>query len=328
MPEYSIIIPVYNRPAEVKELLESLVVQSAKNFEIIVVEDGSSERCDDVVKNFSSHLDISYYYKPNSGPGDSRNYGISKCKSDFFIFFDSDCIIPPHYFQTVNSFFKIFLPECYGGPDRAHPHFTPLQKAISYTMTSLFTTGGIRGGKTKGFHPRSFNMGFSRKVFDATNGYSKMRFGEDVDLSLRIEEAGFNSYLIEDAYVFHKRRTDFKKFYKQIYNSGIARINLHKRHPGSLKLTHFFPAMFVSFSILSFLATLLNPLFVMPLAGYTLLIFFDSSLKNRSIRIGFLSVQSLFVQMFAYGLGFMKSFWRRIILGKDEFSAFEKNFYK
>lgn len=328
MLQFSIIIPVFNRPEEVKELLASLAGQTVKNFEIVIVEDGSSEKCEDIAKSFINELDISYFYKSNSGPGDSRNYGIAKSKNDFFIFFDSDCIIPPHYFQSLNRFFEMFQVDCYGGPDRAHPQFTPLQKAISYTMTSLFTTGGIRGGKKKGFHPRSFNMGFSRKVFEATKGYSKMRFGEDVDLSMRIESAGFKSFLVDDAYVFHKRRTDFKKFYKQIYNSGIARINLHKRHPGSLKPTHFFPAVFVLFTIGSFLLAIATPFFLVPLALYTFVIFVDASVKNKSLLIGWLSVQSLFVQMFAYGLGFIKSFWRRIILGMDEFSAFEKNFYK
>ena len=328
MGDFSIIVPVYNRPNEVNELLEGLANQSIKNFEVIIVEDGSTETCKGVADHYQTKLNLKYFYKENSGPGDSRNYGITKASNDFFIFFDSDCIVPQNYFQTLSAFFSEFPVHCYGGPDQAHPQFTPLQKAISYTMTSLFTTGGIRGGKTRGFHPRSFNMGFSRDVYKATKGYSSMRFGEDVDLSLRIEAAGFKCYLINDAYVYHKRRTDFGKFYKQIYNSGIARINLHKRHPGSLKLTHFFPAAFVVFTIASLVCLLSKPMLAIPFLVYISIILIDSSLKNKSFYIGFLSVQSLFVQMFAYGLGFMKSFWKRIVLGKDEFSAFSKNFYR
>jgi glycosyltransferase involved in cell wall biosynthesis len=241
MIKFSVIIPVYNRPDELKELLESLRIQTYKNFEVIVVEDGSDLKSDKVVEQYQQDLEIKYFFKSNSGPGQSRNYGSERAGGDYHVFFDSDCIIPKRYFEVVNERLEKEPVDAYGGPDMAHPDFTPIQKSINYSMTSFFTTGGIRGGMKdqKKFHPRSFNMGFTQKVFDQTNGFSKMRFGEDVDMSLRIIENGFSTTLIKEAAVYHKRRVDFRKFFKQVYNSGIARINLYKRHPNSLKLVHF-----------------------------------------------------------------------------------------
>lgn len=328
---FSIIIPVFNRPDEMQELLKSLSLQNLQNFEVIVVEDGSILPCEEVVTSFQEVLDINYFYKDNSGPGQSRNFGVHQACTDFFIFFDSDCLIPPHYFETFTSHFETGKIQCYGGPDKAHASFTPIQKAVSYSMTAIITTGGIRGGNenTKRFHPRSFNMGFSRAVFSATQGFDKMRFGEDVDFSMRVEKSGFPCQLINECYVYHKRRADFSKFYRQIYNSGIARINLAIDHKGSLKITHFFPAAFVVGSLaalLFFCAGFLFPLTALLI--YCLIIFIDASLKNRNLSIGLLSVASTWVQMYAYGLGFMKAFWYRMILKRNSFSAFEKNFYK
>ena len=327
----SIIIPVFNRPDEVEELLQSLVSQESKNFEVIIVEDGSQFPCKEVVEKFNSRLDISYYWKNNSGPGQSRNFGIEKANGDFYIFVDSDCVLPAHYMNTVYNFIITNKVECFGGPDKAHESFTAVQKAISYSMTSFLTTGGIRGGNKKviKFHPRSFNMGFSQAVYKSTKGYSTMRFGEDIDLSIRIEKAGFTCHLIEDAYVFHKRRTDFKKFYKQIFNSGIARINLFKLHPGSLKLTHFFPSFFLVGLIIS-LATLIifkSYFLIICYFAYLSILLLNATLMYQSVYIGMLSVVATLVQMFAYGTGFIKSFFYRIILNKPEFKAFSKNFY-
>ncbi|MGZ5244455.1 MAG: glycosyltransferase [Bacteroidia bacterium] len=329
--QFSLIIPVYNRPDEVRELLQSLTLQTYTDFEVIIVEDGSQQTCENEVEQYRSKLNIKYFYKENEGPGLTRNFGAEKASGNYFIFFDSDCLIPQAYMQVVKNALETNWLDVFGGPDAAHPSFTPIQKAISYSMTSFFTTGGIRGGKKKVdvFHPRSFNMGFSKEVFEKTGGFAKMRFGEDLDMSIRIIEAGYKAGLIREAFVFHKRRTDLHKFFKQVHNSGIARINLYKRHPQTLKLVHFAPAIFVVFAVSAFVALLFN-LFggILILAAYFILIFIDSWRANKSAKVALLSVQSTFVQHFGYGTGFIKAFWLRIILGKPEFHAYEKNFYK
>jgi glycosyltransferase involved in cell wall biosynthesis len=330
MIRFSLVIPIYNRPNEAEELLESLTLQTFTNFEVLIVEDGSSIDCKNVVDKYSNKLNIKYFFKQNSGPGTTRNYGAERSEGEIIIYFDSDCIIPPQYLEVVNSRLSTNYTDAFGGPDRAHESFTPLQKAINYSMTSFLTTGGIRGGKHKldKFFPRSFNMGYSRKVFEVTNGFSTMRFGEDIDMSIRILSNGFTTQLIEDAYVFHKRRTDFRKFFKQVYNSGIARINLYKRYPQSLKIVHLLPAVFTSGCILLLTLSIWLPIFLIPLILFALLIFLDSSLKNQSLKIGILSVPASFIQLCGYGCGFFQAIWQRIILGKPEFEAFTKNFYK
>jgi glycosyltransferase involved in cell wall biosynthesis len=328
--DISIIIPVFNRPDELRELLQSLSVQTDKGFEVIVVEDGSVERSDSIILQFVESLDIQYFYKDNSGPGLSRNYGCQQAKNDFFVFLDSDCVLPEHYINTL----KTHIPEtdAFGGPDRALPTFTPVQKAISYSMTSPLTTGGIRGGKVslEKFHPRSFNMGFWRKVFDSTGGFSSMRFGEDVDLSIRIFEHGFRAIQIPDCFVYHKRRTDFKKFFKQVYNSGIARINLYKRHPKSLKLVHFFPALFVIYQVLSIPHAIYHQDFrvLWPTIIYLIAILLHAGIGSSSATHGLLSLIASVVQLIGYGSGFIMGFIRRIILRQREFHAWHKSFYK
>lgn len=238
--KYSFIIPVYNRPNEVDELLQSLKTQTFKDFEVVVVEDGSNIPCENVVCSYSSDLNVRYYNKPNSGPGQTRNYGVERAQGEYVLILDSDVVLPPGYLQAVDDELQQKPCDAFGGPDRAHKDFTPMQKAINYAMTSFFTTGGIRGGKKKmdKFYPRSFNMGVKREVYEALQGFSKMRFGEDIDFSTRIFKGGYTCRLFPEAWVWHKRRTDLKKFFKQVHNSGIARINLMKRHPGTLKLVH------------------------------------------------------------------------------------------
>ncbi|MCX6353136.1 MAG: glycosyltransferase [Bacteroidetes bacterium] len=328
--KFSYIIPVFNRPDEVKELLESLCLQTEKNFEVIIVEDGSTRKCDEVCEEFTDQLSINYFYKENEGPGLTRNLGALKATTDYFVFFDSDCIIPEDYTAIITKYLEENPLDCFGGPDAAHPNFTIIQKAISYSMTSFLTTGGIRGGTQKmdKFHPRSFNMGFSRKVFETTGGYSTMRFGEDLDLSLRILEAGFTTGLIQAAFVYHKRRTDFWKFFKQVHNSGIARINLAYRHPGSLKAVHFLPAAFVVFTVFSLLIFLFWQIPFCVLMLYLTAIFIDASIKTKSLEIGLRCADAAIVQHFGYGTGFLIAFWKRIILGQGEFHAYKKNFYK
>jgi glycosyltransferase involved in cell wall biosynthesis len=337
---YSIIVPVYNRPDEVDELLESLTQQTFKNFEVIIVEDGSVKPCKDVCDKYANILDLHYYAKENSGPGQSRNYGAERANSEYVIILDSDVVLPVGYLQAVEDELKHNSCEAFGGPDAAHPSFTPVQKAISYSMTSFFTTGGIRGGKAKldKFYPRSFNMGIRRDVYLQLGGFSKMRFGEDIDFSYRIVEAGYMPRLFPEAWVWHKRRTDFRKFFRQVYNSGIARINLEKRHPGTMKLVHLLPTVFTLGVIGLLIISLFWPLACVPIILYSLIILIDSSFKNKNIWVGILSIPAAFVQLMGYGFGFIESWWKRCVLKKDEFSpcerpevertAFEKNFYK
>ena len=344
--KYSIIIPVYNRPDEVDELLTSLCEQKVKDFEVIVVEDGSQRDCKAVTEKYADRLDVKYFMKPNSGPGQSRNYGAERAQGDYLIILDSDVVLPPGYLEAVDNSHPV---HAFGGPDAAHPSFTPVQKAISYSMTSFFTTGGIRGSKKARldkFYPRSFNMGIRRDVYLKLGGFSKMRFGEDIDFSYRIVEAGYNPQLLPEAWVWHKRRTDFRKFFRQVYNSGIARINLEKRHPGTLKLVHLLPTVFTvgvialvllfvcGLMLSSFGSPTLKPqghlvcqLAILPLALYALIIFIDSSIRNKSLHVGLLSIPAAFVQLMGYGLGFIESWWKRCVRGQDEFTAFEKNFY-
>jgi len=343
---YSIIVPVYNRPDEVDELLESLTHQTFKQFEVIIVEDGSKNDCRSVVEKYSTMLDIHYYYKDNSGPGQSRNYGAERSKGDYLIVLDSDVVLPEGYLQAVEDELTANPCDAFGGPDSAHPSFTDVQKAISYSMTSFFTTGGIRGGKKKldKFYPRSFNMGIRRDIYKKLNGFSKMRFGEDIDFSIRIFKAGCSCRLFPEAWVWHKRRTDMRKFFRQVYNSGIARINLHKRHPGSMKLVHLLPMVFTVGVICMILVSAVGRVLMeyddvdrwywlcaapwLPIIAYCLLIFVDSSLQNKSIKIGLLSIAAAFTQLMGYGFGFIEAWWKRCVMGKDEFQAFEKTFYK
>ena len=356
--KYSIVVPVFNRPDEVDELLESLTRQTLKDFEVIIVEDGSKTPCKDVCEKYADVLALHYYYKENSGPGQSRNYGAERANGEWLIVLDSDVVLPDGYIEAVDrnleeseltnhklqtSNIKV---QSFGGPDAAHPSFTPVQKAISYSMTSFFTTGGIRGGKAKldKFYPRSFNMGIRRDVYLQLGGFSKMRFGEDIDFSYRIVEAGYRPQLIPEAWVWHKRRTDFRKFFRQVYNSGIARINLEKRHPGTMKLVHLLPAVFTVGVIALVLISAVGRALMhyvdrdqfywmcfapwIPILLYSLIIFIDSSVKNRSLHVGLLSIPAAFTQLMGYGLGFIESWWKRSVLKQDEFTAFEKTFYK
>ncbi len=326
---FSIIIPVYNRPDEVEELLESLTLQTNKQFEVILAEDGSIKKSDAIAHKYSDKLDIVYFEKTNSGPGTTRNAGALKAKYDYFIFFDSDCIIPPSYIENVSNSLKASYSDAYGGPDAALPTFTTTQKAINYSMTSFFTTGGIRGGNKSmdKFHPRTFNLGVSREAFEAINGFGLMRFGEDVDFSLRLLNNNFTTKLIPEAYVYHKRRTNLKQFFKQVYNSGIARINLHLAHPGSMKIVHTLPALFVVGMTMVILSSLFYIGALSIPALYSVLIWIDSTIRNKSPKVGLYSIAASWTQLYGYGCGFLSAVWNRLILNKGEFKAFEKKFY-
>ncbi len=317
MPYFSVIIPVYNRPAEVEDLLQSLAEQTCQDFEVYLVEDGSTVRCDEVASRYNGRLDLHYHYKDNEGRSIARNYGIEHASGDYFIFFDSDCVIPPQYFETLKAELEKEYVDCFGGPDAASDDFTDVQKAINFSMTSFLTTGGIRGGKVQleKFVPRSFNMGYSRKVWEKVGGFREM-FSEDIDMSTRIRQAGFTTRLIRDAYVYHKRRVDLKKFARQTYVFGMSRITLKLLYPDSLKLVHCLPAVFV----LGCLALILLAIFwrwwaILPLALYVIMLWVSALIKTKNLKIATIAIVSSFIQLGAYGFGFIKAFVWKILLG-------------
>lgn len=317
---FSIIIPLYNRPQEIDELLFTLTRQSYTQFEVLVIEDGSVNDAKAVVEKYSNKLDLKYYVKANEGQGFTRNYGFERAKGDYFVIFDSDCLIPEDYLEIVKDYLLEHGLDAYGGPDAAHDSFTPVQKAISYAMTSPFTTGGIRGNaKHIGqFHPRSFNMGVSREVWEKVGGFILTRLGEDIEYSIRIYENGFKIGLIPAAKVYHKRRTSFAQFYKQLHFFGRARINIYKHFPSELKLVHFFPAVFTIGILLSLVLHFIYlPLAYLCDAGiliFFLLIFLHSWRVNKSVHVAFLSIIAAFIQLGAYGMGFIQDFVKRVVL--------------
>lgn len=330
---FSLIIPVYNRPDEVDELLESLSHSTYNEiFEIVIIEDGSSIVCKDIAQKYGYRLDISYYYKENSGPGDSRNYGMKKARGDYFIIFDSDCIIPKEYLSEVDKALKQNYVDCFGGPDKALDSFSDIQKAINFAMTSFLTTGGIRGGSEKidKFQPRSFNMGLSRKAFEASKGFGNIHPGEDPDLSIRLWNLGFETKLFPNAFVYHKRRIDWDKFSIQVNKFGKARPILNSWYPKYNKLTFFFPSLFIIGFFSSFLLMLIFN-FDLPLQlyfVYFLVLFLVSSYQNKSLKIGYLSLIAVWKQFYGYGTGFIKSFYKIIILKQKPQEAFPELFFK
>lgn len=337
--KYSIIVPVFNRPDEVDELLESLVNQEEKDFEVIIVEDGSQIPCEDVCRKYADQFTLRYFMKPNSGPGQSRNYGAERAEGEYLLILDSDVVLPNGYLKAVNDELDREPADAFGGPDRAHNSFTDTQKAISYSMTSFFTTGGIRGGKKKldKFYPRSFNMGIRRDVYMELGGFSKMRFGEDIDFSIRIFKAGKRCRLFPEAWVWHKRRTDFRKFWRQVYNSGIARVNLYKKYPESLKLVHLLPMVFTLGVALLLVISLVGLVLAnWWLAATPLLLLFAYYYLNvcyswyyfHNFKANILSGIAAYVQLTGYGCGFIEAWWKRCVRKQDEFTAYEKNFYK
>lgn len=321
---YTFVIPVYNRPEEIDELLESFTKQTYTDFSVIIVEDGSTTRCEHIVDKYSSSLTITYIYQNNTGPGEARNHGSRLSDSRYIIYLDSDCVAPEGYLERVNNYLTTNKVDAFGGPDRSLESFSDMQKAISYSMTSRLTTGGIRGGKKSmdKFFPRSFNMGITKEVFDITGGFSSLRFGEDIDLSYRILKSGFQTALIEGAFVYHKRRTSEKAFFKQVFFSGMARVNLSMRHKNTLKLVHLLPALFVLFSLICILS-----LFILPLVVIAIVWFLDSLRIYRSLNIALLSTEVSFIQLWGYGLGFMYGFWNRIVKREPEDNTYNTKFF-
>lgn len=308
-PKYSIVIPVYNRPQEVEELLESLTQQSYHNFEVILVEDGSTTTSEKVFEKYSQRLSIHYFFKPNSGPGPSRNFGFENASGDYFVVFDSDCILPSTYFAAVENHMRHTPLDAWGGPDRAATDFTPVQQAMAHTMSSILTTGGIRGGHARGFQPRSFNMGISKEVFHSTHGFHFDRFAEDIELSIRIAKAGYRIGLISEAYVYHRRRADFTQFYRQVFNFGKGRALIGRAHPGQIKIAHWFPAFFL-------LGAAFIPVLTLASRGPGLLVLFayclyfasisiEAIIETRSLKVALLSIPSAAVQLSGYAIGFL-----------------------
>lgn len=325
---FSIVIPVYNRPQEVEELLGSISEQDFTDYEVVIIEDGSSLSCEKQIEMFAGKIPLKYFIIANGGPAKARNFGITKAKGQYILFLDSDCILPPTYLSIVDSKIKETAADAFGGPDKAHSSFSVTQKAINYSMTSVITTGGIRGSrkKMKSFQPRTFNMGVRRSVLNEINGFSDMRYGEDIDLSIRISEKGYQTLLFHDAWVYHKRRTNLKTFFKQVFNSGMARINLYKRHPKSLKIIHLLPAVFTLGLIFLLSISPFYHVALLPPILLCLIIFLDAAIKNRSLTIGALSIVSSYIQLTGYGLGFIVAL-KRLFRDSGEVQAFKRTFY-
>ena len=329
---FSFIIPVYNRPIEIEELLESfLKIKGQTAFEIVIVEDGSTITSKSIVDNYIDKLDISYYFKQNSGPGDSRNFGMQHAKGNYYIILDSDCLLPSHYLQEVEASLKLNYVDCFGGPDKAHHSFTNLQKAIDFSMTSVITTGGIRGNKTSldKFQPRSFNMGLSKKAFNATKGFGNIHPGEDPDLSIRLWDLGFNTMLIPEAYVYHKRRISWIKFYKQVNKFGSVRPILNTWHPQTKKVTYWFPTLFTIGVIVAIILAILNltlPLYLV--LFYYSLVFLLAFIKTKNIVIAFQSILAVSIQFFGYGYGFLKSTLLLFLKSEKPETIFPHLFFK
>ena len=329
---FSLIIPVYNRPDEINELLESLTAQDyGQPFEVVVVEDGSTISCEHLVETFKDKLTIAYFFKENTGPGDSRNYGMKQANGDYFLIFDSDCIIPKDYLTAVSKALEKEYVDCFGGPDQALDSFSDIQKAINFAMTSFLTTGGIRGGSEKlnRFQPRSFNMGISKKAFEASNGFGTIHPGEDPDLSIRLWNLGFQTKLIPEAYVYHKRRIDWTKFYTQVNKFGKARPILNSWYPEHAKLTFFLPTLFILGVDVAIIALLFGVYFpIVFYLGYFIVLFFTSLFSNKSLKIASLTIVAVCIQFYGYGIGFLKSFVLIQLLKKDPTVVFPELFFK
>lgn len=330
--EFSFIVPVFNRPTEIDELLNSFSsLQIGVEFEIVIVEDGSTISSKSVIEAYLNTLNITYLTKDNSGPGDSRNYGMRHAKGNYYIILDSDCLLPPHYLNAVNMFLKTSFVDCFGGPDAAHNSFSNIQKAINFSMTSFITTGGIRGHKTQinKFQPRSFNMGLSKEAFIATGGFGNIHPGEDPDLSIRLWKLGYKTALISEAFVFHKRRISWSKFYKQVFKFGMVRPILNQWHPETKKVTYWFPSVFITGLITAMLLAITINIYLLLLYGfYFLILFFEALRATRSLNIAFKSIFATLIQFTGYGFGFLKSFGILSLSKKEPEVCFPELFFK
>ncbi len=323
---YSIVVPAFKRPDEVRELLQSLAKQTYKDFEFILADGSPDDSLKEVIAPFEEHFPVKHLFRKDLGISESRNLGVTEAKGDYVVFFDSDCIIPSEYFQKVDKYLLNHPLDAYGGPDRADESFDTRQKAISYAMTSFFTTGGIRGkkGHVGDYQPRTFNMGIRRDVFNALDGFSGLKVSEDIDLSIRLKKGGYKTGLIESAYVYHKRRSTFYKFYRQVFSFGQGRIDLQIKHGDALKLVHTFPSLFVLYLAGGFLLGLVSKFFaafwLLTVFLYGMLIVADSAVQNKSVTVGFVSVYASFVMLCGYGLGMIKAAISRLLLHSSKLS--------
>lgn len=330
--QFSFIIPVYNRPDEIEELLQSLKdLETTLRYEIVIVEDGSTIPCKSIIEKYETELEIAYYFKSNSGPGDSRNYGMEKAKGNYYIVLDSDCILPRDYLMEVVKGLKNDYVDCFGGPDAAHHSFSNLQKAINFSMTSVITTGGIRGNKNRvgKFQPRSFNMGISKKAFEATKGFGRIHPGEDPDLSIRLWNAGFKTKLIPEAYVYHKRRISWSKFYTQVNKFGMVRPILNLWHPQTRKMTYWFPTVFCLGILVSVILLFFNVIWPLCFVlGYYLVALILAMVQTKNIVVAFQALVAITIQFYGYGYGFLKATIVIGILNRKPEEAFPKLFFK
>lgn len=330
--QYSFIIPVYNRPDEIQELLQSFEALNGQiDYEIVIVEDGSTKTSKHIVEVFNSKLNISYFFKENSGPGDSRNFGMQHAKGNYFIILDSDCILPASYLLEVEKSLKAEYVDCFGGPDAAHDSFSNLQKAINFSMTSFITTGGIRGNKNSvgKFQPRSFNMGLSKKAFEASKGFGRIHPGEDPDLSIRLWNLGYKTKLIPEAYVYHKRRISWSNFYTQVNKFGMVRPILNKWHPSTKKLTYWFPTVFSLGLILAVLLFAIGLNWLLACFGlYFIAAFVLALFSTKSIIVSILVIPAILIQFLGYGYGFLKSTFAVSLFNKNPETHFPKLFFK
>lgn len=328
--KFSIIIPVFNRPGELQELLDSIVTQKdVEGLEVVVVEDGSTNLSDVIVKSYLTKLNVNYFFKENSGPGDSRNFGMCKASGDYFIILDSDCVLPENYLIEVKSALRTKFTDAFGGADTADTSFSVKQKAINYSMTSFFTTGGIRGSEKSRnkFQLRSFNMGISRKAFEQTGGFSRQQYGEDIDLTFKLWDKAFETQFIPNAFVYHKRRGTWKQFFLQTFNFGAARPILNRVHQNSAKITFWFPSLFIIGMLISLIGVLFHfKFFITFYLVYFCLIVLDSFLKNKNLVVALYSLFATIVQFFGYGMGFLRSTFRLNVLGQSKEDSFPQMF--
>lgn len=318
---FSVVVPTFSRTDEVSELLTSLVEQQDKNFEVIIADGSLDDSVGRIIQKFKDKLNLIYLYKKALGISESRNWGVENAKGDFVVFFDSDCVIPPQYFSEVQKFLLVHPLDAYGGPDKASENFNPIQKAISYAMTSFFTTGGIRGrkGHVGQYQPRSFNMGIKRLVFNDLNGFSGLKVSEDIDLSIRLKKKGYHSGLIENAYVYHKRRSTFYKFFRQVFSFGSGRIDLQIIHGDALKPVHLLPSLFVFYIlgglVISLFSKVIFTIWVFSLVAYLIAIYIDASVQYRNVKIGLMSAYAALVMLLGYGSGMLKAIFMRFVFG-------------
>ena len=339
---YSIIIPSFNRADELSELLKSFEqLDFPKDaYEVIIADDGSTDTTAELVKKFQDKksFTLTYCSQQNKGLGAARNLGMENAAGDFFVFVDSDVTVPPHWLNEIDLGLSREKADAFGGPDTYLDSFPALLKAINYSMTSFITTGGLRGKKGRKlakFYPRSFNMGLSRKLQEKIGGFGNLRHGQDIEYSSRIIRSGAKVFFAEKAFVFHKRRTNLRRFLRQVFNWGIARINLYQIDPSMFEPLHAAPAAALILVLTVSAAAVFSPLFfwlfkIGLVSGLLVLLFSmaDAAIKYKQLKPSFYLPLVIPIQVFAYGAGFIYNFIRRAVFKKDVKTGFKKNYYK